>query len=857
MRTEGSAAPQETRLRARLTLLFALAAFAAAIVAIHARLDHLSMHAVYARFAGLAPSALLVAFGATLVSHLASAGRDALTLRHMGLARPLDRPWRDVAFVSFTANAVGNSLGFPEVTGGAVRSRIYAGLGLSAEDGLSVSRLALRSLTAGALALSGAGLVFEASAFPVHFGVPDSVAILLGLVFLALVAAALWRARQATEAGLGGALVRVAVSVADWTAAALVLYVLLPDDTAIGFAAFVPIFALACLAGAISGLPGGISVFEAVILLLVPVIPAGGSAEGLAASLIAFRAIHYLLPLVLAAAGLGLGALRRHATALQGVGRGAGDVASVFAPVLFGLLAFASGAYMLAAAMTPAMPAALREAARFLPLPVIEISHFLASIVGLFLLIVANGLTRRLSHAWMVAMGLLAAGIALTLTKGAGWSEALPLAVVLAVLGLSRPAFYRAGPLTATRLTPVMALAILATLGAVIWLGFFSYEHVEYRGELWWQVALQGGTSRFLRAAGGVSVLALLFLAWNWLRPRHAPPEGEAPPLAEIRSLIEAADTARPDAALALCGDKRFHFSPSRRSFIMFGVRGSNWIAMGEPVGLAEEIPSLVWSFREAADAAGASVSFYAVGREFLPLAVDLGLSVQKIGETAIVPLAEFSLEGPDRARMRQAYNRAGRDGLSFEMLAPADVAAHMDRLKAISDDWLAAHGGAEKGFSLGRFDPDYIAGFPVAVARLEGEIVAFANLWPGAGQREIAIDLMRFSSDAPRSVMEYLFIACLLWAKEAGYRRFDLGMAPLSGLEAHRLAPAMSRIGAFLFEHANAVYGFEGLRAYKDKFRPSWEPLYLAAPNARALPGALADVALLTSGGLTQMFRK
>jgi phosphatidylglycerol lysyltransferase len=66
-----------------------------------------------------------------------------------------------------------------------------------------------------------------------------------------------------------------------------------------------------------------------------------------------------------------------------------------------------------------------------------------------------------------------------------------------------------------------------------------------------------------------------------------------------------------------------------------------------------------------------------------------------------------------------------------------------------------------------------------------------------------------------------------------------------------------MSRIGAFLFEHANAVYGFEGLRAYKDKFHPVWEPLYLAAPNARALPGALADVGILTSGGLTQMFRK
>lgn len=848
MPAEEDASQEPNGRQDRLTLLVTLLAFAAAIFAIHARLEHLSMHAVYARFSGLALPGVLIALVATLVSYLAGTVQDALALRHLNLARP----WRQVAFVSFTANAVGNSLGFPDVTGGAIRSRIYAGLGLSANDGEAVTRLTRLSLTVGAMLLAGFGLVFESRAFPVHYQVSDKAAVMLGVILLALSGWHLLSAHLMGPGGLSAALARIAVSLVDWTAAGFVLFVLLPEDTAVSFAAFVPIFALACLAGGISGLPGGIGVFEAVILLFVP----ARATEGLVASLIAFRAIYYLDPLMLAAAGLGLGALHRRVPALQGVGRGAGDVAAVFAPVLFGLLAFASGAYMLGAAMTPAMPVPLKEAARFLPLPVIEISHFLASIAGLFLLIVANGLSRRLSHAWMVAMGLLAAGIALTLTKGADWSEALPLVAVLIVLGLSRPAFYRATPLAATRLNPVMALAIIGTIGAVIWLGFFSYEHVEYRNELWWQVALQGGTSRFLRAAAGVSAVGFLFLAWNWLRPLRAPPE-EAPPPGEIRDIIAGADTARPDAALALGGDKRFHFSPSRRSFIMFGVRGSSWIAMGEPVGLAEEIPSLVWSFREAADAAGAGIAFYAVSRGFLPLAVDLGLSVQKIGETAIVPLAEFSLEGPARARMRQAHKRAGRDGLSFELLGPEDIPTHMDRLKAISDDWLATHGGAEKGFSLGRFDTDYIAGFPIAAARLDGEIVAFANLWPDAGRHEIAIDLMRFSSNAPRSVMEYLFVECLLWAKGEGFARFDLGMAPLSGLEAHRLAPAMSRIGAFLFEHANAVYGFEGLRAYKDKFHPVWEPLYLAAPTARALPGALADVGILTSGGLTQMFRK
>ncbi len=58
-------------------------------------------------------------------------------------------------------------------------------------------------------------------------------------------------------------------------------------------------------------------------------------------------------------------------------------------------------------------------------------------------------------------MGLLTVGIGLTLTKGASPGEALPLVIVLIILGLSRAAFYRATPLAATRLTPVMTLAIL------------------------------------------------------------------------------------------------------------------------------------------------------------------------------------------------------------------------------------------------------------------------------------------------------------------------------------------------------------------------------------------------------------
>lgn len=134
---------------------------------------------------------------------------------------------------------------------------------------------------------------------------------------------------------------------------------------------------------------------------------------------------------------------------------------------------------------------------------------------------------------------------------------------------------------------------------------------------------------------------------------------------------------------------------------------------------------------------------------------------------------------------------------------------------------------------------------------------MAFANVLSTPDKRELSIDLMRYGAGAPKGVMDYLFIELMLWGSSNGYEFFDIGMAPLAGLEDHRLASLMSKVGAFVFQHANKIYGFEGLRNYKDKFDPVWEPLYLVGPAGLTLPIALADVAILTSGGIVGMFRK
>jgi phosphatidylglycerol lysyltransferase len=177
--------------------------------------------------------------------------------------------------------------------------------------------------------------------------------------------------------------------------------------------------------------------------------------------------------------------------------------------------------------------------------------------------------------------------------------------------------------------------------------------------------------------------------------------------------------------------------------------------------------------------------------------------------------------------------------------------------LRAVSDDWLHAKASAEKGFSLGFFDESYLVRFPVGVIERHGRIEAFANIWPGPGGQEVSIDLMRYHRDAPKGVMEALFVHLMIWGRDRGYGMFGLGMAPLSGFQDSPVASLWNRLGAFVYEHADAVYNFQGLRAYKDKFDPVWEPRYLAYPGGLRLPRIMADVSALVAGGYRHIFRK
>jgi phosphatidylglycerol lysyltransferase len=838
-----------------LTLLIVIAV----LFVIRRELAHFRLHEVAAQLRSIPSRRVLGATALTIVSYLLLGGYDLLGLKYV--ARRL--PYARVAFTSFVAYSIGHNLGLAAFTGGAIRYRVYSAAGLSAVEVATLQAFCSLTTGLGLAVLAGISLVITPQRLATLMHLPHPLAVAIGAALLAFVAAyALWcgagrgvlefRGWSLRPPRLGLSVAQIALGAVDLAFSGAVLWVVLPAPLHIPFLSFVGAYAVAIVAGILSHLPGGIGVFESVILLALP----RAEPNALLGSLLAYRAIYYFLPLLIAAVIFGVKELNAQRQALARVERVAADWIAPITPQVTGALVFAAGTLLLVSGSVPMLDARLLALRRVVPLPILELSHLAGSVAGLGLLILARALYGRVREGYTLTVWLLLAGVAASLLKGIAYEEALVLLLVLLVLWLGRRAFYRPSAVLGEPFTPAWLVSISAVLGAAIWIGFLAHRHVEYSNDLWWTFELSGSAPRMLRASLAVVLLAATFFALNMLRPKRPEPvNASSADLERARACLAQGEGTLGNVAFT--GDKRLLFDERDEAFIMYQVAGRSWIALGDPVGARRAHEELVWRFREMSDLHGGLTVFYQVSGDRLPLYVDLGLVPVKIGEEARVALAGFSLEGAARSELRQVRRRAEREGSSFEVLMPGTLDPLLPALRAISDGWLAEKSTAEKGFSVGFFDENYVRRFPVAIVRREGRPVAFANLWTSAACAEVSVDLMRFGADAPRAVMDFLFVELMLWARAAGYQWFSLGMAPLAGLERHPLAPAWHRVGNFVFRHGEHFYNFDGLRRYKSKFSPVWEPKYLVSPGGFALPRILMDVSVLIAGGFRELISK
>ena len=844
----------------KLSPLIGMALVGLAIAVVHHEVSIYHLQEIKNDLFGLPSYILASMIGLTLVSYLLLSLYDFLALEYTKEKLLYDR----VLLTSFLSYGISNNVGHALLSGGSMRYRLYSSWGISTESIAKVIVFCSTTYILGAATiLMGIGIIA-----PAHLN--GGQALPSGSLFIILCLAAgllltwwgivFFHDRPVTLRGYTVSVPspwlaarQALLGLADISVASLVLYLPLLHMAGMPYTTFIIIYMLAQLAGLFSQVPGGLGVFEASFLFLAS---NQYPSSSILAALVAYRVVYYFLPLMFAALVLGVFELQANGLLQNAAISKKFDGIESFIPQIFSVLLLMGGGILLISGATPGETSRLVWLYDFAPLPLIEFSHLAGSMTGVAMLLLSRAVWKRMDSAYYATIGVLGLGVIASLLKGLDAEEAAILSFMLLLFIPARRHFYRRSSLLMLDYPLEWAAPVALVIGLSVWLGFFSYKNVEYSNELWWQFSLDGDASRFLRSLIAISVLLCGFSLFRLLTRTN--PKLELPSdgmLEKAASIAFQCKETMPH--LALLGDKYLLWSETGNSFIMFSTTHNFWIAMGDPVGDPSEYKSLVGNFYELADLHAARVAFYQVASWNLPLYLELGLKPAMLGEEARVPLPSFSLAGKSKQSLRHAYNKHERDGLTFEIIPAKDVARVIPQLRAISDRWMQHKNAKEKCFSLGFFEESYLRRCDIAVAKRDGRILAFANLWTTANKEELSMDLMRYEPDSPNGVMEFTMVALMLWGRDQGYKWFNLGMAPLSGLKRQSNTPLWNKIGNTIFHFGNEFYNFEGLYHYKNKFEPVWQPKYLVVPgNAQVAPALLAVTSII-SGSIIGVFKK
>ncbi|OCG06594.1 hypothetical protein A9G13_10025 [Gilliamella sp. wkB178] len=755
------------------------------------------------------------------------------------------------------ASAIGNAIGLSALSGGAVRCRLYFKYGLTTIDVARMSIFVTLSLgfTLPLLAAIAALIQTKNTMLALHLSV-QSVWLIAGSVLCLYIVLLifLYRNRRNERPNKDTRLFQIIrwairlpnlrlacwqflITLLDAILAGSILYFLLPNHPS--FITFIMIYILALVAGVLSHIPGGVGVFEAIILAAFS---SEIGAASLTVALLIYRIIYILIPLIPAGILLLINEGKNYLTTPQVKETETGIAASVMAVTVF----FA-GVVMMFSSVVPGFNPHLVNS--FIPNKVINIAHLSSSLIGVLCLLLAMGLRRRLFSAWGVTVLLLFIGSIFSILRGLHWIEAGILLSIAILLIKFRHAFYRKNHLRVIPFSFKFFAICFCMLAMFVWVILFIYQDVPYSHSLWWQFELDSRVPRALRAAlGSFILLSCIMLFWLFRPALPILTKPNKQQLAKAYQIILA--SKQPEGGLAMCGDKSLLFNESETSFIMYARRGRSMVALYDPIGDISERADLIWEFRDLCDQHRLRPVFYQVKAANLPFYMDIGLRTVKLGEEALVNLKKFDLNSKGYKDLRYTWNRGQRDGLSLVFYPPGT--APLDELKLVSDTWLKNKHSKEKQFSLGSFSKDYLDNFTIAAIKYENRIIAFVNLLETQQCYCASIDLMRVLQDIPKLTMEFLMVGLILHYQEKGFKYFSLGMVPLAGMQRRRGAPLIQRLGALVFRRGGRFYNFQGLRRFKEKFATQWEPRYMAVPAGLDPLVALIDTTMLISGGIT-----
>ena len=512
--------------------------------------------------------------------------------------------------------------------------------------------------------------------------------------------------------------------------------------------------------------------------------------------------------------------------------------------------------------------------------PDIDIHQVLALTLSILSLLLAYRLYQRVRWAWLTEMILTTALLVLYLThSGVVWSLfSLVLIFILVTLGLTGRDFSRTTDRTSVTRAVLMALASLALIliNSLLSLTFFHRNVTgihnfldAFNHSLKALFLMDATQSGFTSRIGLVYANSLILINWIFiigaaifiLKPLIVNPITAAYDKRRALEFVEKYGK-NPVSYLALEADKRYFFGLSVPGVIAYTISNGVFVICGDPICARDDVGTFLAELLNYVQKNALNILLINVTDEFAAVYRDLGFTLQKLGEDAVIELTDYELKGKKVARLRSAINHATKAGLTTHEYRP-DSRRQPEIEQAfanISKNWQKDK-GAELGFMIGSVNLAAPLGRRYFYTMDENEkILGFIVCLPYDNKKGYMIDITRRHADAENGTMEKLTYDALMLLRADGALYGNLGLCPLVNVsESDADSPFVSRLSHFIYENLNGVYDFKGLYQAKKKYAPTdWQARYIAYyPKTFSVKLLYALVKVQTPQGLFKLFRQ
>ena len=341
-------------------------------------------------------------------------------------------------------------------------------------------------------------------------------------------------------------------------------------------------------------------------------------------------------------------------------------------------------------------------------------------------------------------------------------------------------------------------------------------------------------------------------------------PGPHSPDPSKVRTILRSG-TGTPLSWMTTWPGNRYWFTPEGNGYVAYRVNAGVALALGSPVGPAADYRTCVEGFSRFCDENGWTPCFYSADQAFCDEAAAEGWGAVEVALQTVLPLAALSFTGRQFQHIRTSINRARKEGIHTEWVnyaeAPSGIRQQIDD---ISKEWVADKKLPELGFTLGGISELRDPEVRCLVARdVDGTLHGVTSWLPSYSDGRIigwTLDLMRRRPNGFPNSMELLIATAALTLRDEGYSYISLSGAPLAGsLQDSNFAPhttAVARVLDWLGSRLEPVYGFRSLLAFKSKFAPHYEPLYLVYNDAAALPSIANAIATAYLGEISGLRR-